>query len=409
MRRLSTALALVLAACASPANRTAPPPTAEFLLSAGDSTFWVRSGGGATLRVRGAPLVLARYGGRFYEVYTVDDDHSYQDALFLGERLYSRDLAGDDSVLVLADSTVPRMARQYGRDNPDARPLGPDDDGPDDPPVSATATIDFLDVHGPYLSYEYQLDTDTPETGATTSSRRGVVDLRATGSARLSDLVGKAAAGAAVERAHAAMKSLEDSIRAVRDASARRAIASLDRFRLDARSFVLTSIDGEPAVQFDVPGFTDDAAGLSLPISPVRLDTLPEWPEIRPTVPAVDDDGTMRWKEGRYAVIAHPDSTGDFADIAIADSAGREWRIATVTGPIQRIFPLDHPAVSSEQRVALSRAFEEAALYDEDTRTASAHVTPRRGQALAARRARPLVRTRRSHRSTRTPRTRTHA
>lgn len=409
MRRLSTVLALALAACASPPARSSAPPAppTEFLLSAGDSTFWVRSGGATGLRVRGAPLILARYGGRFYEIYTVDDDRSYEDALFLGERLYSRDLAGDDSVLVLADSIVPRLARQYGRDNPGARRLGPDDDGPDDPPVSATATIDFLDVHGPYLSYEYHLDTDTPESGATTSLRRGVVDLRATGTARLSDLVGAAAARAALERARAAVVSLEDSIRAVRDARARRAIASLDRFRLDPRSFGLTAVDGEPAVQFDVPGFTDDAAALSLPISPVRLDTLPEWPEIRPTVPAVDDDGTMRWQEGRYAVIAHPDSTGDVADIAIADSAGREWRVATVTGPVQRIFPLDRPALSSEQRVALSRAFDEAALYDEDTRTASVRIVPRRGRALATRRVRLPLHPHDSHRSI--PRTRTHA
>ena len=396
-------LALALAACASPPKTAAPPPQAEFLLSAGDSTFWVRAGANG-LHVRGAPLILARFGGRFYEVYTVDDDRSFEDALFLGERLYARDLARDDSTLVLADSTVPLMARRYGRDNPDARPLGPGDDGPDDPPVSATATLDFLDVHGPYLSYEYHLDTDTPEAGAATASRRGVVDLRATGSARLSDLVGPAAARAAIARARSAMAALEDSIRAARDARAEQAIRALDHFRLDDRSFVLTAIDGEPGVRFDVPGATQDAAGLTLPLPPVRIDTLPEWPEIRPTVPALDDDGTMRWAEGRYAVIAHPDSTGDRADIAIADRAGHEWRVATVTGPVQRFFPLDHPAVSPEQRTALARAFDEAVLYDEGTRTASARVAPRRGVALVAHRRLPRPSERQPRRSTSRPR-----
>ena len=386
-RSLPLTLALALAACASPRSAAAPPPpAAEFLLSAGDSTFWVKSGENG-LHTRGAPLVLARYGGRFYEVYTVDDDHSYEDALFLGEWLYSRDIARDDSTLVLADSTVPRMARQYGRDNPDARRLAPDDDGPDDPPVSATATIDFLDVYGPYLSYRYHLDTDTPETGASTTSRRGVVDLRASGTARLADLVGAAGARAAIARARAAVSMLEDSIRAARDARAERAVEALGGFRLDERSFALTTIDRAPAVSFDVPGSSGDAEGLSLPIPPVRVDTLPEWPEIRPTVPTVDDDGNMRWSEGRYAVVARPDSTGDLADIAIADSAGHEWPVATVTGPVERLFTLDRPAVSREQRLALGRAFDEAALYDEDTRTASARVAPHRGAELAARRA----------------------
>ena len=33
--------------------------------------------------VRGAPILLAHYDGRWYELYTTDDDFSYDDALLL--------------------------------------------------------------------------------------------------------------------------------------------------------------------------------------------------------------------------------------------------------------------------------------------------------------------------------------
>jgi len=40
-----------------------PPPIAEFLVSAGDQTYWVRSDNSG-LRIRGSPLILARTGGK---------------------------------------------------------------------------------------------------------------------------------------------------------------------------------------------------------------------------------------------------------------------------------------------------------------------------------------------------------
>ena len=59
------------------------PPRAEFILSNADSSFWVATTSGQ-IRVRGVPLLLARYSNRFYELYTADDDRSYPDALFVG-------------------------------------------------------------------------------------------------------------------------------------------------------------------------------------------------------------------------------------------------------------------------------------------------------------------------------------
>src|SRR3712207_8117652 len=99
---IKAALAVILSvACAC--GPAAPPPTAEFLVAAGDSTYWVRTDT-TGVRVRGSPILLARYGGQFYEVYVTDDDRSFADATFVGQRVYRRDLVTGDSALVLEDS-----------------------------------------------------------------------------------------------------------------------------------------------------------------------------------------------------------------------------------------------------------------------------------------------------------------
>src|SRR5689334_14482050 len=78
------------------------PPAADFVLAAGDSSFWVTSDHG-TVRMRGAPLELARVDGRFYELYVEDDDRSFEDAVLVGQRVYRRDLISGDSLLVYED------------------------------------------------------------------------------------------------------------------------------------------------------------------------------------------------------------------------------------------------------------------------------------------------------------------
>src|SRR5262249_21750207 len=108
---IAVAIALAVAACARPSDPgSQPPPAAEFLVSGTDSTFWVATTNGGT-RVRGAPLVLANYDGKFYELYSADDDYSFPDASLVGERLYRRDLISGDSSLVFADTVVPRVAK----------------------------------------------------------------------------------------------------------------------------------------------------------------------------------------------------------------------------------------------------------------------------------------------------------
>jgi hypothetical protein len=63
-RTLALAVVVAASACRRAAPATARPPIADFVLSAGDSSYWVTSADGA-VRVRGAPLELARVDGRF--------------------------------------------------------------------------------------------------------------------------------------------------------------------------------------------------------------------------------------------------------------------------------------------------------------------------------------------------------
>src|SRR5256885_13028415 len=91
--RFPTIVLLSLAgACALPPP---PPPAAEFLVSAGDQTYWVRSDNSG-LRARGSPLILARTGGRHYELFAGEIDRSVPKALPSGERGFRRDLPPHD-------------------------------------------------------------------------------------------------------------------------------------------------------------------------------------------------------------------------------------------------------------------------------------------------------------------------
>src|SRR5438874_4222987 len=92
----------VVAACGTHERTSSaayPPPRAEFLVATQDSTFWISSNG-KRMRARGAPLTLARYDGRFVELFLADDDRSFPDALLVGLRVYRRDLASGDSTVI---------------------------------------------------------------------------------------------------------------------------------------------------------------------------------------------------------------------------------------------------------------------------------------------------------------------
>jgi hypothetical protein len=378
---ITAALSVVLAAAGcsrSTGDAGGRPPRAEFLVSSADSTFWVSTAGGA-VNVRGAPLMLASYGGHFYELYTADDDYSYQDALLVGERLYRRDISNDDSLAVLADTTVPRLALAYAKAHPDERPLDPDEDGDADPPTSATAELDVLDVAGPYLSFEYRVDVTTPGAHAWHATRRGVLDLRTGKSVRVAELFGDSAGARITAAGRTAFEAMRDSVTRIRaslDGDEARAADALARRSFDERSFTISAVGRKPAVAFGVPARGDDASGSLVELDAVPAGDAPWWGAVARTLPTTDDADNDRWTGGSYRVIARYDTSGEVARLSIADTARREWLVASMLAPLRRIDWLDRPGIDGAARRALARAFNEASTYDENTRVAAATHPP---------------------------------
>ncbi|HVX41379.1 MAG TPA: hypothetical protein VHB25_17575 [Gemmatimonadaceae bacterium] len=382
--------AVVVAACSASRTKSAdaaPPPPAEFLVSTAESTFWIRTTTGK-LELRGEPLMLAHYDGRFYELYTADDDYSYQDALLVGERLYRRDLLSGDSVMVFADTTVPRVALAYARTHPDERPLDPDDDVDDDPATSATAEVDVLNVHGPFVSYEYHVDLTLPGRAPWHTTRRGVIDLRSGKSATVADLFGDSAATRIASSALAAFQAERDSVLrgGVVDAESARAMRALASLAFDPRSFTLTDdADRRALVRFALPTRGAAAGGNALELEPVPAPDAAWWADVRGALPATDSAGTDRWRHRGYVVVARYDTSGASARLALVDSARHEWPITAVAAPLHRIDWLDDPPIGAAERHALSRAFDQAATYDENAQVASyrsGHPSPARRPAF---------------------------
>src|SRR6266513_1637242 len=173
--RLRTLILVSLAgACALPPP---PPPQAEFLVSAGDQTYWVRSDNSG-LRIRGSPLILARTGGRYYEIFVSEIDRSFPRALLSGERVFRRELASGDSAIIFDDTTIVRLAEQYHRQHPSARLLGPHDDPEDDVEITAVGETDILNVLGPYVALEHRLSIERADEHDQDDTTRTVIDLR---------------------------------------------------------------------------------------------------------------------------------------------------------------------------------------------------------------------------------------
>jgi hypothetical protein len=173
--RVTTVVVLALAgACALPPP---PPPIAEFLISAGDQTYWVRSDNSG-VKIRGSPLILARTGGKYYELYVGEIDRSFPKALLSGERIFRRDLASGDSVVIYDDTAVVKLAEDYHKRHPGAPALGPDDDPDDDVDITAVGETDILNVLGPYVALEHRFSLERDDDHDQDDTTRTVIDLR---------------------------------------------------------------------------------------------------------------------------------------------------------------------------------------------------------------------------------------
>jgi hypothetical protein len=174
MRYPIAAVLVLIAGCKLPPPT---PPAAEFLVSAGDQTYWVRSDNSG-LRIRGSPLILARTGGRYYEIFVGEIDRSFPKALFSGERVFRRELATGDSAIIYDDTAIVRMSTAYHLKYPRAPLLAPDEDPDDDVDVSAVGETDILNVLGPYVALEHRLSIERDDDHDEDDTTRAVIDLR---------------------------------------------------------------------------------------------------------------------------------------------------------------------------------------------------------------------------------------
>ncbi len=397
-RSLLISLLVVASACG--VERRGAAVAAQFLLVAGDSTFWIRSGGTGGCRhrspcVRGSSIQLARFGGRFYEVYVADDDHSYVDAAIVGQRVYRRDLTTGDSALVFADSLMISYARAYAREHPLDRPLGPSEEPQEDPRVTASSEVTLLDQYGPLLNLDYRSDGSAPDGDEWHVARRSVIDLRRGRVATVADIFGDSAADRIVRQGRQQYRRAIDSVLASRDPRARDAATAIGDLHFDASSFGVVDDARSPAVAFTAVGQGDRAGGITMALSPIPAPAPAWWTEVRDQLPrSPADSGGERWMHGRIQVVARYDREGERARLLLADSTGREWAVARVPGPARRIYWLDSPPLDSTAIRALVRAFDDAALYNDETRAVSRRPAPgerggRRHQALRLARGRP--------------------
>lgn len=391
--RLPLLLALALAACDGRGSGTPggggseppagpPPPPAEFVIAAGDSTFWVRSGE-AGVAMRGSPLLLARADGRFYELYVTDDDRSFYDAVFVGQRLWRRDVVTDDSALLFADTAIARLADQWARDNPHDTPLAPGEAESEEPLASASGELAVLDVVGPYVSYEWFTDLHPLDAPPSHRLRRGVLDLRTARPVSLAALVGEPAARALEREGARLFRLTADSLRGD-------GVVPSD-YDFDPSSFALAVENGRPVIAFIAPariGTVGDVGGLPLP--PLPIATPRWWTGVR------GERGTpaRRGPEERWTVrpglelVARAELEGDVRLLLRAtgervpgnDSAPRrgrsphrgvndtvhEWTLGHVSPPVQRVYWLDRPPLAPEVRAALHRAFDDADRYEDE-------------------------------------------
>lgn len=368
-----------------------PAPLTEFIVVASDSVFWVRSEAEG-IRVRGAPMLLAQVEGRFHELYVTDDDRSYYDATFLGQHLYARDLISGDSLLLLSDTVMPALAQAYGRANPDERPLTIDEEGSENPRIMGTADIGILDVHGPWVSFDQVTDIDIVGARSRHSARQGVVDLRTGQRVTLATLFGPGEATRLATRGVERWGFVRDSLMRAAEAPETEEALDLTTLGFDPTSFHLDVADRVPAVHFTaVQRDSEDPAGV-LSLGTESVPTPAWWAPLTLSYADSVAPTERRWTREGFVLRARPAPDGaPRISIALVDARDREWLLGTVPAPLHRVLWIDPAIAGDSTRLALTKAFNESALYSEDARVVQGPRAPQRARVGRAVPYPPLV------------------
>src|SRR6185437_16390449 len=126
----------------------------------------------------------------------------------------------------------------------------------------------------------------------------------------------------------------------------------LGELRVDPTSFTLDDADGRPSVTFAVPARGSGVAQHVVELDPLPVQATRWWRGLVAAYPREDAQGNDRWTRAGYDVVARYDSSGETARLTIADGRHREWPVAMISSPIQRIEWLDQPALSASDRRA---------------------------------------------------------
>lgn len=367
-------LAGVLLATACGGERAGPKLPADFLLTTADSTYWVSSGPNG-LRMRSAPIFITRVDGRLSELYTTDVDRSYFDAVFLGQRIFLRDLVRGDSTELMSDTTVAALEQRFRRDHPSERLLDPDEDTAADPSISASATLGILDVHGPYLSFEYHTDIDVKRSGPVVdrhTGRRGVLDLRSRHAVTLTQLFGDSLSMQLVKAATEEWSAASRALATHTESAGRVAAESMRGFAVDATSFSLDALDGKPLVVMAVPGTRRKSTTEPVALTPQEVGVPAWWRDVQATLPA-GSDSVRRWTRTASQVtvqITARSTDHEHARLVVRDGNARDWDLGLITAPVQHLLWLDQ-GITADDRRALERAFDASATASGSTQVAT--------------------------------------
>ena len=371
-----------LVGCAKPERL----PDAELLVISADSTFWVTSTGGA-IRVRGVPMLVARVDGTFRELYVADDDRSYADAVFVGHRLFSRDIERGDSLELHRDTVVQSLARTYARQHPDEAPLDPDDEESESPSVRVTGDIEILALHGPFLSFEHHTDVDTRGNELPDAHqhayRRGVLDIRTGRVVALSELFAHRSSDSAISAGRDEWRRARDSLLVAPGIAVRRVRGALAAFAFDAGSFTLGSAGLAPTVRFAVP-----ARGTNPDIEPIQLSSrrmpVPVWWGAAALELPLESGDQAVWGRHSDTLTTTANHDTHLWELRLRVGTAGARPVARLSSSVDRVIWLDS-TVTPLARAALTRAFAEASEYDGAGQVAAGRLNGARGTFTALR------------------------
>jgi len=346
----------------------AVPPAAEFLVAAGDSTYWVRADAQG-MRVRSAPLLLARHEGRFHELRIADQVTDFVDAEFVREELHARPLDAADSVLLFADGRVGEAMAAWMRANPEEAPIDVEEEDAPEPESVASDFLEVIDVHGRWVSWAHALDVDVVGAADHLHRRqRGVTDLVTGVRASLESLMSPAEAARVRSVGRALLDTMRVVVERATDERARLARSTLHTFQFVDSSFSITDVDRVPAIVFHVAGTSREGEALELLLPPIPLAESPAWwGEVAPTLPSwAPDSSGVRWGHGDVIVVGAVDSARTSLRLSLTTrgTAEAQWPIAVVPMPAYQFMVLDRATFGPEARAALLRAFDRAAGDD---------------------------------------------